>query len=49
MDLEISVEEVKKICTSELLNRLSSDLNGLSNEDAEVRLKYGINEISEGQ
>ncbi len=49
MDLEISVEEVKKISTSELLDRLSSDLKGLSEEDAKTRLKYGINEISEGQ
>lgn len=49
MDLEIGVEEVKKISTSELLDRLSSDLNGLSEEDAEAKLKYGLNEISEGQ
>jgi H+-transporting ATPase len=49
MDLEIGVEEVKKISTSELLDRLSSDLKGLSEGDAEARLKYGINEISEGQ
>jgi H+-transporting ATPase len=49
MDLEIGVEEVKKISTSELFDRLSSDLKGLSEEDAEARLKYGINEISEGQ
>jgi len=49
MDLEISIDEVKKISTSELLDKLSSDVKGLSEEDAESRLKYGINEISEGQ
>jgi H+-transporting ATPase len=49
MDLEISIEEVKKISTSELLDKLSSDVKGLSEEDAKARLKYGINEISEGQ
>jgi H+-transporting ATPase len=49
MDLDIGVEDVKKISTSELLDRLSSDLKGLSEEDADKRLKYGINEISEGQ
>ena len=49
MDLEISIEEVKKISTSDLLDKLSSDVKGLSQEDAEARLKYGINEISEGQ
>ena len=49
MDLEINLEEVKKLSTSELVDRLSSNLNGLSNENAEERLKYGINEISEGQ
>ena len=49
MDLEIGVDEVKRISTSELLDRLSSDLKGLSEEDAEARLKYGLNEISEGQ
>ena len=49
MDLEISLEEVKKISTSELVDKLSSNVKGLSNENAEERLKYGINEISEGQ
>jgi H+-transporting ATPase len=49
MDLEIGVEEVKKISISELLDRLLYDLKGLSEEDAEARLKYGINEIFEGQ
>ncbi len=49
MDLEISVDEVKKISTSELLDKLSSDLKGLREEDAEARLEYGLNEISEGQ
>ncbi len=49
MDLEISIEEVKKISTSELLDKLSSNVKGLSEKDAETRLKYGINEISEGQ
>jgi H+-transporting ATPase len=49
MDLEISIDEVKKISTSELLDKLSSDVKGLSEEDAKARLKYGINEISEGQ
>ena len=49
MDLEISIDEVKKISTSELLNKLSCDLKGLSEKDAEVRLKYGLNEISEDQ
>jgi H+-transporting ATPase len=49
MDLEISIEEVKKISTSKLLDKLSSDLKGLSEEDAKTRLKYGLNEISEDQ
>ncbi len=48
MDLEISVEEVKKISTSELMDRLSSDFKGLSHDDAKERLEYGINEISQG-
>ena len=49
MDLEISVDEVKKISTSELLDRLSSDHKGLRKEEAEARLEYGLNEITEGQ
>ena len=47
MDLEISVEEVKKISTSELMDKLSSDFKGLSLDDAKERLEYGINEISQ--
>ena len=37
MDLEISIEEVKKISTSELLDKLSSNVKGLSEKDAEIK------------
>ena len=47
MDLEIDIEEIKKISTSELLDKLSTDLKGLSEEEAQKRLQYGLNEISE--
>ena len=49
MDLEISVEEVKKISTSKLMDKLSSDFKGLSHDDAKERLEYGINEISKDE
>ncbi|AEG18192.1 plasma-membrane proton-efflux P-type ATPase [Methanobacterium paludis] len=48
MDQKIKVEEAVNIKTSELLETLSSDLKGLSSEEARKRLqKYGYNEISE--
>ena len=49
MDLEISVEEVKKISTSKLMDKLSSDFKGLSHDDAKERLEYGINEITKDE
>ncbi len=49
MDLEISVEEVKKISTSKLMYKLSSDFKGLSLDDAKERLEYGINEITQNE
>ena len=48
--MEITVEDVKKISTSELVEKLSSSSNGLSSEDALKRLKiYGFNEIEESE
>jgi len=49
MELEISLEEVKKISIAELLERLSSDVKGLSDDEAKKRLEYGINEISQSE
>ena len=48
MDQEINDQDVNKISISELLERLNSDLNGLSNESVKKRLdQYGYNEIAE--
>ncbi len=48
MDQEINVRDVNEISISELLERLHSDLNGLSSESAKKRLEqYGYNEIAE--
>ena len=50
MEMEITLEEVKELSTSELLNRLSSDINGLSFDESKTRYqRYGANEISQGQ
>lgn len=44
----INLDESKKISFEELLNRLSSDINGLSSLEAEKRLhQYGLNEVTE--
>ncbi|WP_223792431.1 cation-transporting P-type ATPase [Methanobacterium spitsbergense] len=46
--MEISLEDVKKISTSELMEKLSTNSNGLSFEEALKRHKiYGSNEIEE--
>lgn len=48
--MEITVEDVKKLSTSELMEKLSTNSNGLSSEDALKRLKiYGYNEIEENE
>jgi len=49
MELEISLEDVKKISIAELMERLSVDVKGLSDYEAKKRLEYGINEISQGE
>ena len=50
MEWEITIDDVKKISTSELLDRLSSNINGLSADDSNERLqRYGVNEISQGE
>lgn len=48
--MEITVEDVKKLSTSGLMEKLSTNSNGLSSEDAFKRLKiYGYNEIEENE
>ncbi len=48
--MEISVEDVKKISTSELMEKLSTSSNGLSSDEALKLLKiYGSNEIEESE
>jgi len=50
MEMEITVEEVKEISTSELLDGLLSDINGISSDDSKARLRrYGDNEIFPGE
>lgn len=48
MDSVISAQEAKHISSNELINKLSSKDSGLSQDEAQKRLKeYGFNEISE--
>jgi len=50
MDLEISTDNLKELPISDVLEMYSSDLNGLSAQDASERVaEYGYNEISEAQ
>jgi H+-transporting ATPase len=50
MDNEISVDNLKELSISDVLEKYSTDINGLSSQDASERVaEYGFNEIYEAQ